>query len=378
MKQKIICTIALVYIALFTFGQKTPLISSVPADKIQIDELEEKASKVKKEFAGLNFTPFGTSALSNLLSNISVSSFLEKGVNGKIELKYTSEKWTTLGLTVDQKIGKNDKEAVPFDILDGISSGTTVEFNLQQMIWKPVLTKANFDHFDNAANSFASRTGQSRRGVTYNDIMNGGVVTETSHLKNIKLRQPVFFNIKAAFTKTSFVYTTDSFSLAETKEVYVTPKLSAFFGIPFSTRSFFSVGYSYSQVYNETDELTFSSPFGTSANSFSRTLAFGKPEKKTDSRLTMEWRTNFMSRNKSVSFGLGPSLAYAFSSKKLAAAVPVYFINGRDKDDKPTGLQGGIRLGYVTSTKKGEGSRFKEGFAAQLIVTAPFNIFGNL
>ena len=85
MKQKLIITIALLHIVLFTIGQKTP--PSPLTDTAKIAELEEKASKAKSKFAGMNFTPFGATALSNLLSNVSVSSFLEKGVNGKIELK---------------------------------------------------------------------------------------------------------------------------------------------------------------------------------------------------------------------------------------------------------------------------------------------------
>lgn len=47
------------------------------------------------------------------------------------------------------------------------------------------------------------------------------------------------------------------------------------------------------------------------------------------------------------------------------------------KDSKPNGLQGGVNLGYVTATDT-SWSKFKDGFGAQLILTAPFSIFGSM
>ena len=365
-----ICLIALLNTCIFVFSQQDTQASK--------DSLASKIKKAtKNQFDGKTFTPFGSSALSNVLSNISLSSALKEGENGKIELKYTSKKWLTLGLTADQKIGKNDKKATPFDILDGISPGTTIKFNLQKMFWDPLLTKEDFDAFDKAANSYAKRTKQDRRGVTYNDIIRGEDAIEISQLKAINLKQPMFFNIEASLIKNEFKFATDSFSLATNEVTHVTPSLSVFFGKPLSISSFISIGYTYMETYEASDELTFTSDFGSSDNAYSRTMSFGTPTKKTDSKINLEWRKAF-SGKKTIACGTGATISYGFSSKKFALGVPLYFVNSKDDNGKPTGLQGGIRFGYSTSTKKGESSSFRDGFVAQLIVTAPFNVFENL
>ena len=375
MKQKLICLTAFLNICLVAFDQKK-IQTPVAGDSPKASVINEVTNNAKKEFDGKTFTPFGSSGLSNVLSNISLSSALKEGENGKIELKYTSKNWLTLGLSADQKIGKNDKEATPFDILDGISPGTTIKFNLQKMFWNPLLTEENFKSFDDAANLYAKRTDTDRRGVTYNDILHGDQASEISKLQQIKLKKPMFFNLEASLIKNEFKFATDSFSLATNEVTHLTPSLSAFFGIPFSS-AFISIGYTYTETYEAADELTFTSGFGTSDNSYSRTLSFGAPTKKTNSKINFEWRKSF-SGKKTISFGTGSTITYGFSSKKLALAIPLYFINSKDDNGKPMGLQGGIRFGYSTSTKKGEGSGFRDGFAAQLIVTAPFNIFENL
>jgi hypothetical protein len=165
-------------------------------------------------------------------------------------------------------------------------------------------------------------------------------------------------------------------TLKKLDETHLAPVVKLSFGLPFSVTSLLSLSYSYSVGYEAGDEFTFNSPFGTSTNQVSKTISFGKPTRKEDNNLNVEYRKNIIKAN-SVSLGIAPSISYGLTSNKLATVLPVYFINSKDANGKPTGLQGGIRFGYSTSIEKNKATSFKDGFAAQLIVTAPFNVFEN-
>jgi hypothetical protein len=324
-------------------------------------------------FKGVNFTPFGAGTLSNIVSNASLSSAMKAGENAKVELKYTSARWLTLGLSTDQKLGKNDKESIPFDFLDGISSGTTVKFNLQKMFWKP-LNGAAVRKIQNAARSYATAKNIDARVVTLYQLQKDPAFA--GDLSGIHLKTPIFINIETGFTKSSFSYATDSFTLSKQEEIHLAPLAKVNFGWAFSVRSVLGLSYSYSVSYESADEFTFNSPFGTSSNQYSKTVSFGKPTRKEDNKLNIEYRSNIIKSN-GVSLGIAPAISYGLSSKGVAMILPVYFINSKDSTGKPTGLQGGIRFGYSTSTEKNKATGFKDGFAAQIIITAPFSVFEN-
>jgi hypothetical protein len=335
----------------------------------QINELNMSARGAGKAFEQNNFTSFGNSAFSNFVSNISVSSTFNKGENGKAELKYTTNNWWTSGITLEQKLGKTDKEAALLDLFDGVSSGTSLNFNLQKLFWNPLLNTTEFNKFNLAANSYAARLGVPRGTVTYNQILQNGTFAERNSLYSIKLKNPVFFNLKAGFTKTNFDYTTDSFSLKKIERNYLTPNVSFFLGFPLSIKS-------YSENYQAADELSFTVPFGTSNNSVSENLSFGVPKKQIDNKLYAEWRMSIGNVGSTSSFSIGPSITWGLTSKKVGLFFPIYFIDGKDNNGNVSGLQGGFRLRYIASTESA--TTFKEGFGAQLFVTAPFNIFANL
>ncbi len=340
------------------------------------DKLPEVAYYQTDQFSKSSFTPLGSPTLSNFLSNISLSSTYNKGENGKAELKYTSKNWLTYGLGIDQKIGKNNNSATPFDFLNGLSSGTTVEFNLQKMIWNPKLSSKGFEQFVDVANSYSLRTGKDRRTLKYMQILLDGNKQEKEQIRNLKLKQPFFFNIKGSFTKTSFSYSIDSSTLTKKNENHFSPNITLSLGLPFSTKTFFALSYNYSEDFSNSEETTFFSPFGSSNNYLNQSISFGAPVKKTDNRINAEYRINF-GEVKSM-FAIGSSATYGFISKKIALGLPIYFINGYSKEGKLLGLQGGFKFGYITSVEKGKESGFKEGFAGQLIIIAPFDIFENL
>lgn len=339
--------------------------------------------KIPQRIQRSNFTAFGSGSISNFISNVSLSSTFNQGQNGKLELKY-NKKWVTVGISVDQKIGKRTQAATPFD-LNGISPGTTVEFNLQKMFWDPVVRTWAFNLFQEAKKTYAARKNiTDTRGITVMDIKKDGSAIEKRAVKNI-FKMPVFFNVRYSFTKSEFTYVKDSAGLKELNEAFITPAFTFSAGFPvgasFSFNSFVAFSYNYSINYTASDELTILSPFGSSGNFVSQTVTFGAPFKRTDNRLSAEWRVNVGIKEtgeKTLSIGLAPSATLGLTSDRLAVILPIYFINGVTSEGKPSGLQSGVKLGYLTSLKPGLSNSFKEGFGAQIIITVPFEVLGKL
>ncbi len=107
-------------------------------------------------------------------------------------------------------------------------------------------------------------------------------------------------------------------------------------------------------------------------------MAFGAPVKKYSTKLALEYRKGF-GKEGNISIAINPSITWIEQSKMLTLIAPVYIIRGQDKDGKAKGLQGGFSLGYAgCNTEKGLFTAFSDGFAAQVFVTAPFDLFGGL
>lgn len=336
------------------------------------DKKEFKEREISAKSA--NFTPNGNGAFSNVVSNLSLSSFFDEGVNGKAELKANGETWSG-GLFIDQKIGKNAKKATPVDFNKGVSPGTTIGLNLQYMNWNPAFTPREKSTFIAVKNEFMTQhKGLTDIEVDWEYLLKNGDKTQIAKLEKIKNRNPVFYNLSVAFTKTKFSYTTDSVNLKKTGETHFTPSVSFAVGFPFSVSNYLAFYYTFSESYEAADEMNFNRKFGTTSNTFSQTLAFGKPEYSKDHKITAEYRQIFGEKS---GFAVAPALTYGIQSKNMGIAIPVYFIKGTTKEGKPNGLQGGLSFGYLTSVKD-KWSSFKEGFGSQLIITAPFSMFEGL
>jgi len=327
-------------------------------------------------------TPFGVSSLPNLYSNVSVSSFLKEGVNGKIELQAKFNSRWSGGLTIDQKISKGSSQATPLD-LSGISPGTTVKFNLQKMFWHPhfVLADGQIANLDKVNTAYADRKKIPPRTAGLRDISIDGTEDEKKQalaaLSSVSYKEPLFINVELGFTKTSFLYATDSFTLKENKDVFITPTFTfsivKALGSGFNVTGYAAISYNYTESYNAADALDFNIPFGSSRNSYTSTLAFGRPDKKVSHNVMGEFRQNILKQN-NATIAISPSVTLGINSKKLSIFIPVYFIKGLDENGKITdGLQGGIRFGYITSTERGKVSSFKNGFIAQLIISKPLD-----
>jgi hypothetical protein len=335
-------------------------------------------------------SPFGAAALSNFVSNISVSSFFKEGVNGKIELRGKFKAGWTGGLSIDQKIGKTSEEAAPLS-LTGISPGTTVQLNLQKMCWHPSFDMSDDEvrKLNSAEEAYAKRNNiDDAHTVGLRDIsINGNEMEKKMALdafNTIHFREPFFVNAATGFTKTSFLYTTDSVNLIQVSDAYVTPTFTISvikaLGSGFKVAGYIAISYNYSEIYTAADNITFNIPFGTTSNYYSNTLAFGTPRKQTINTLIGEYRQNIFIKNGNVSnIAISPSINWNIDGKMLGAFLPVYFIRGADEKGKLLdGLQGGMRFGYITSTEKGNATNFSKGFTAQLIISAPLDFLNNL
>ncbi len=162
-------------------------------------------------FSAKTFTPFGKSSMSNMVSNLSLTSTYKEGENGKIELKDTTG-WWTYGISINKSIGKKDKEVVVMD-LNGINSGTTFGFNLQKIFWNPVVSDAFFNKFQEAKKEYAKN--HPEMDIKY--IMLSDMIDDPKCMKimgrDIRFKQPWFFNIDCSITKTEYDYVTDSINL---------------------------------------------------------------------------------------------------------------------------------------------------------------------
>ncbi len=365
--KKIIVLASFMIVAANVFGQ---------ADSFNSEDLKNLKVEASKQF-GKNFTPFGNGALSNFVSNISVTSAFKEGVNGKVELKYQTKSSTIFGLYADQKIGSNDKQASFIDFTKGISPGTTIGLNIQKTCWSPQFSAADRTRLNNLRIAYGrGHPGIDDRTISISDILKHGTAAQKDSAKAIGyMVSPVFFNFGVSFTKSNFSYSTDSVTLNKVEANYLTPNIKLSVGIPFKDLTgYFGINYAYSSSYKAADDVDFSSPFGTTANFVSQTLAFGKPTRQYDHKISLEVRKSFGGDEPVVA--IDPTLIYGFKSEKLALSVPVYFIKARDDNGKPIGLQGGINIGYATPTNSL--ASFKNGSTFQLILTAPFDLFGGL
>lgn len=358
---------------------------SAPDDSIR---QEATSNAVKSKLS----SPLGAAALSNFVSAIHVSSFFKAGVNGKIELQRQFKAGWTGGLSLDQKIGASDTEALPLSIT-GISPGTTVQLNLQKMIWHPgfdILSDEQVEMLNDVETAYAKRNNiADARTVSLRDIRNNGTDEEKKMAQdafNTGFEEPFFINAKVGFTKTSFTYTKDSINLSPLTEAYVTPtftfSLIKVLGSGFNVSGYFALSYNYCINYTAATATTFSIPFGNTRNYYSSTISLGKPAKQMDNTITAEFRKNifFKNENKNASnIAISPSVNYCIDSKLAGIFLPIYFIRGADANGKLLdGLQGGMRFGYVTNTLSGKLASFNKGFIAQLIVSAPLDFLGVL
>ncbi len=346
--------------------------TAVAQTTIAPDGVKITPDSLKKRVEGYSsFIPNGNGLITNLLSDLSVSSSFASGTNAKASLKYQPHPFMTLGLSLDQKISKGDQSATLYDFDKGASPGSTLGVDFQYMLWNIQRDDAYQEAFYRAF--LAARKEQpqlNKQDVTREFLLPFAAPTDKDILENYQNPSPVFLSFKFSMTKSRFSFVTDSVRLNKGEEIKLSPDLTFALVFPSLNKGYFAIGYTYSQNYEASSVQTFIRSFGTTSHSVSQSLSFGRPKHARDHKLRVEYRYNF--RNL-AHLAIAPSLTYGFESEKLAFTFPVYFLKGTSKEEK-SGVQGGLVVGYVTNTRN-QLTKFKEGFGTQLVVSVPLDFF---
>ena len=284
--------------------------------------------KEKVQLSNILTTPTGTSSnTTNPNSGVGLSTSFNH-TDATVQFGATSMHGFTYNLSLKQTVTGADSVAVPLN-LTGITSGSILKFSLQ------------------------------------NTLHNG------------KGRAIVFYNVTATYNPKSYSYATDSFSLTEVQTNKDNYSFDGTLGAVINNRNgnftnLFSANIAYSDVYKSAGNMSFSVPFGTSGNYYNvNDLAFGAPKETTSWVGTFEWKGG-ISNGIANSYKFGWALDYSTDfSGRYSIKLPIYFINGNE--EKTTGLDGGIRLGYTNNTKDG-----KEMKSMEIFITTPFQILNNL
>lgn len=367
--KKVIQLVLVYFIPAFSYAQLQPTQKDVDT------ALKRGRQEVKSTLYSSN----GRSTILNPVSNFSISSQFEKGTSGKVDLKLPFDKneWTQLNLSAEQKITSGSTEATPFN-LEGISPNSTISIGLQSMLWRPKPTSRAFkEYYQEIGLDFLKRNHRPETDI--NNLMKGEFDAEAlNKLGRQTIRQPLFFNIKASFSKSNFKYSTDSITFKGISENKLNTSLSASiikFLCTNSLQQILSLNFKYEDYYTSGDSKDFLMQFGTTANYVSNNVVFGPPKHSFDKLISLEYKMGKINESNIFLFGLAPSATYSIQEKNLAFQMPFYFLPTKDEKGNLKSLNGGISFGYLTSTKNGKWTAFKDGFAFELFIGLPFKVF---
>lgn len=325
------------------------------------------------------FTPDQHSNFYSWISQISLTA-QQKDKKGNFNLDYKNRSNTDIfHFAASQALTEGSTEVTPFN-LQGISNGTAIKLGFTHFFWRPQMSTAQRRNFEDVRKKHFADTGKADDPlITYDSLYTLLNDFEKNKLAESKVfSHPLLFNLLYQVEKNSFEFVTDSAALlANQQSQYAhtfTAGLTYFFRTAGKTQQLFNFSASLSSNYNPGEKISLIVPFGTTRNYFSEEIILGSPKRETDEILALEYRLGINNSNQENTFALGAAINYSIQKKLLAFQLPVYFLRG-NKEDKITGLQGGIRLGYLTSTATQKFNSFKNGFSAELVITEPFDIF---
>ncbi len=154
----------------------------------------------------------------------------------------------------------------------------------------------------------------------------------------------LFVGAKIKFDQIGFTYFADTGSGTVKDESKLGINITGTFGMLFNKGNNLSVSYTYINSYSGTDPLTYSIPVNSSGISVQQSISPTPPSQNIDSKFKLE----YVSAPINSSFMLDPSISATMSQKVLSANLPIYFLSNVDKDNKKTGLNGGIYISYLT------------------------------
>ena len=369
---KLFCIFFILFLPYTIFCQLPKNVSDTV--KIGYETLKTDA---KNQLIPSLYSPDGKSNLLNLISNFSISSDFTSGTSGKVEgvLPIGAGNSNKINVSVQQKIAKGNSQASLLN-LNGITPNSTLNIGFQHMFWDPdITTTSDKKLFNKVGYDFLSRQGRPKGDITTLTFEQ----LDADALGQLKthLCEPWFFNINFSLSSNSFQYTTDSVNLKTTKENKINTSFQAAIIKVIRNnkklQEFLSFNFTYANNYKAGDSITLFIPFGTTNNYLQKDVSFGLPVNKSDEQFSLEYKLGIPNKT-SYYFGFSPSLSYSVQMKNLLLLVPIYFISGKDSKGNIQGLNGGINLGYQTSTS-GTWASFSNGFAFSLFVGVPFSVF---
>jgi hypothetical protein len=196
----------------------------------------------------------------------------------------------------------------------------------------------------------------------------------------IKINSPWILNLKYSISKATFDYITDSLSLSPLSDSKLNRGLTASVTKQTKTGGTWSFVFQYQYVFKSSDDTyQYNFPIGNKGLSTLKEVSIGTPTAKPDPKLTIDYRELILDGDETPVLGINPSLSYLCNSSKINLQVILYFINNKSSD-KITGLQGGVKIGYLNTTNDFLGSNFlnfrSDKMYLQLFLSTPFDIFG--
>lgn len=263
----------------------------------------------------------------------------------------------------------NKPQKVSLLSLDGLTAGTSVTISYQFTHWKP---SADFNKFESVKDSFCKRTQNTSdpKSITYQDL---DAIAQDSLEKDIHWGTPIIFGISYSAGKADFSYILDSTSINPKNVTKVNQNVRITLGAMFNKAHILALIFTWQNQFDAGDPVSYSFPVGSNGARYNKDVVIGEPKVKVDQRISLEYRHTFFNRNSIPSLGINPSVSYAFSKNQLAISVPVYFLN-YGSGEQVKGLQGGIAVGYISSTQKF--ANLKDGLSVSLFLAAPFDPMG--
>ncbi len=388
-----------------------------------------------KRLAQKIYTPSTTSNSSfiNDNANVSLESDFGDG-SGSVSAAWTKRNFTLSG-EVKQPFQEKPKELTPLS-LDGLSSGTSVKLGMQlnfsrlksdteidslfKKIKKTFYLKKYADSIkipccdsdliteiknDKTNYYYKKKYGKivkidslKKLGCCYKDSMTVFYLKDTLYRHDYAEINQIDFNdldsaskadflesifvktwlvnASASISKAGFDYIKDSFSINPVlDETHINKSYKLVIGRILNAESsdnmsVLALSCVYSKTFEDGSEpVDYNFPIGNLGASYSKKVSIGTPSLKGNTRLALEWR-----KKVSAHVAFSPSVSYQFTKKSLAAVLPVYIFQFK-KDGKIAGLQGGLKLGYITQTNESKLTSFSKGFSAGVFIAAPFDLF---
>ncbi len=209
------------------------------------------------------------------------------------------------------------------------------------------------------------------RGITVADF-DDKTIADFWSAKGNDLGIPVLIGFGYSIAKNEIDYVLDSFSVSPKNENRTNHNLRFTAGLYLKDRSVISLSAIQEIKYESGDPINRNFPLNNSGLSYNKDVTVGEPVKKNLTRIQLDYRKAFY-RKGVISFAIAPSIAFRTRENSLAIELPLYFLNMKE-EKKVKGLQGGISIGYTDKLK--EKTTFNDGFAFNIFVGVPFDLFG--